>query len=311
MPTKNDPMDISVASDGSMILKFGAEITLYWRGSMFERAEALVALYQRVLADLRPTLRFFETGTMSGAKPLKADTLDMLPFWLTKAKRRRDIYMLNLESGRKPNEPSDRSFFFIADEDDDEPFGALRIGLPVADLQQQPKGFSARVVSYIGDLSYESGHAGFGMNWDPRGDSAMEAQSSMAAIAARYHCVDLFDFDVTMVAMRRTHPATVKRVSWITLLGSELLGIVGGLPALSSLLDAPITLHGFGQGALLQAGPRPLLGQVNRREDLSAYMRVGALLSAYRPLDHKPLFGSEAGDPREETSRWLARFDRP
>src|SRR5678815_3753691 len=86
---------LTFEQDGETYLKLCVDLTVYWRGSMFERSQGMLHFYKRALKELKSGLTFFETGTMSGAKKLKKDTLDMVPTWL-KGKPRRDIYMINI-----------------------------------------------------------------------------------------------------------------------------------------------------------------------------------------------------------------------
>lgn len=285
-----------------------AELTVYWRGSMFNRADQLIGMYERVRADLGSSFKYFETGTMAGAKPLRADSLETVPFWI-RSKPRRDIYMLRLESGEKKDDPSDIALLFQADEDDDEPLGAMRVCMPAAVLIERAEQFAERVVHYIGDLDIESGHAGFGVNWDPRGDDAMDAQAGMAAIAARFHAIDFSDLDVTLVAMRQTRPAGIKRVSWLTLLGRELMERVGGITGATAKLPASCPVRRIPGGLLIQAGPQPLTGNPNRQDDMRPYKAVGQVLADHRFREHQSLFASSQPGPDDETTVWLARFD--
>ena len=310
MPAQKSINDIAFHIGKHTILQPCAEVTIYWRGSMATRAVDLVALYERAMALIGKDLRYFETGTMSGAKPIKPDTLEMLPFWLGQTKIRPDIYMLNLESGAVRNDPSDRSFFFIADEEDIEPAGALKVSLPVETMMDDPDRFVEMVTGLIGNLAFESGHAGFGLNWDPRGDSAMEAQDKMASIAARFWGVDLFDFDVTLGALRATHPAGIKRTGWLTLLGEDVLARIGGREAAERGLPRDCVIRPLSKGVVVRAGLAPSIGDRNSGDAMPAYHAVGALLASTRFVDHQQIFGSMVNDEEiDETQQWLARFD--
>lgn len=298
------------ASDGDQNhLVICAEFTVYWRGSCFDRSRGLVRFYRKVVEDLGPHFKYYETGTMSGAKALRTDSLELLPFWLEKSRPRKDIYQLYLESGAHRNEPSDCSVYFVADEEEEEPVGALKINMPADWLARDPGGFLNKVLHYVDDLDFESGHAGYGVNWNPRGDGAIEAQAAMSQIAARYRGIDLFDLDVTLVSMLKTKPAGIKCVNWLTLIGDELVSLLGGAEQLGALVREPCRIYPLRHGVLLQAGQQPSLGKRNRQDDMQSYHAIGRLLSRFRFKDHRPIFGSPNDPERDETGRWLARFD--
>jgi hypothetical protein len=288
--------------DGEVYAKLCLDLTIYWRGSAFDRVDGILHFYERAMKEIGSALKFYETGTMSGAKPLRKDALEMLPTWLGK-KRRRDIYMLNLESGAHRAEPSDRNFYFAADEEDDEPLGVMRLALPI-DRAKKPDDYVKLVEDLVRDLNFESGHAGYALNWDSRGDMAGEALMHMMAVAGRYYGVDLFELDVTLVSMRQTKPAGIKCVNWLTLLGTELAALAGGVDALTTKLPKPCRVVPLPTGILIRAGDRPTLGDRQENADLSAYAAVGRVLAPFRFVNHQPLFGDE-----DTTNRWLSRFD--
>jgi hypothetical protein len=307
MDETHDPLVF--VKDGETFAKLCLDVTVYWRGSAFDRAAGIAHFYKRALKEIRKQLKYYETGTMSGAKPLRKDSLEMIPFWFQKAKRRSDIYMMNLESGENRNEPSDRAFFLLADEEDEEPLGAMKVSLPVS-YADEADAYVTLVQELVEKLDFESGHAGYSLNWDPRGDTALEAQESMFFVATRFPGIDLFDLDVTLVSMRKTKPSGIKCVNWITLLGRGLLERVDGFKSLQQQLKDRATVIQMPGGVLIRAGEKPSVGDRNRRADLSAYRAVGTLLAPLRFVDHRRLFGSPAKVDEDVTEAWLGRFDR-
>ena len=303
------PSSLTFSSDGFTYAILCVDLTVYWRGSAFHRADGIVHFYRRSIQEIGERLRYYETGTMSGAKRLRKDTLEMVPFWFQKAKARRDIYMMSLESGAQANEPSDAGFFIIADEEDDEPIGAAQIRLPVSYVEKSPARLVDLARDLVAKLEFESGHGGYTLNWDPRGDFTVEAQEAMESVAARFPGVDLFDMDVTLVAMRKTKPAGIKRVNWLTLLGKSLAEALGHDKLRQSLNEA-CEITKLPTGLLIRAGDRPTTGdQKAARTDLTAYESVGRVLARLRFVDHRRIFGSSRAGAPDPTSSWLARFD--
>jgi Protein of unknown function (DUF3396) len=298
-----DKESLDVMQGSAVVGKLCLDLTVYWRGSVFERAAGVSHFYERTMAEIGEHVRFYETGTMAGARPLRKDSLQMLPTWL-KSRPRRDIYMINLESGAKRNEPSDRNFYFVADEDDDEPLGAMRVALPVAE-SDAPDAYLSFVTSLVEQLDFESGHALFALNWDSRGDISPDASARMGGLVRRYQGVDMFELDVTLVSMRKTKPAGVKTAGWLTLLGPALIDALGGVARLRKALPKTCTVYDVPTGVIIRAGKRPLLGDRNRNQDMAVYRNVGRLLAPFRFTDHRALLSTG----HESTEEWLARFD--
>jgi hypothetical protein len=95
-------------------------------------------------------------------------------------------------------------------------------------------------------------------------------------------------------------------VNWLTLIGPELLKKLGGLAKVSKdLADEEISVVSMGGGICIKAGAAPQLGDVNRRDTLPLYRKVGAYLKSYRGNQEMELTGLD----EEESEAWLARFD--
>lgn len=100
----------------------------------------------------------------------------------------------------------------------------------------------------------------------------------------------------------------ISNVSWLTLLGRELVERKGGREAIQSALTArspDIVVHPLGDGVCIQAGPLPQIGDVNRGDTLPLYHEVGRYLKDLRSTD--PPWGLD-GLP-DDTEEWYARFD--
>ncbi len=114
-------------------------------------------------------------------------------------------------------------------------------------------------------------------------------------------------------AAARKHPRTLRTIGWLTALDDGFVDALGGAERVREAL-APdgILIHGYAGGVVLQAGPRPHLGDRNRGDVPQAYRAVAHLLDPFimrsfatglfYPLP-VPL------DPQTETNAWLRRFD--
>jgi hypothetical protein len=100
----------------------------------------------------------------------------------------------------------------------------------------------------------------------------------------------------------------IKGVNWVTVLGEKWISRLGGLPALRKELGEPFRLHEYPGGVLIQAGPRPQLGDVNRQIAIDEYRRLAQVLKPIRVTDHKS-FPAWSGFDEQRTQAWLARFE--
>lgn len=281
-----------------------ADVTVYWRGSIFDRTEGVLKFYRKALELIGNSLRYYETETMGGVEKIKSDTFDLLPFWLRNPKARRGLYALLLESGEQ-FESSDRAFILFCDQEEQPEMGVIRLVLPVAEMEQAPAAFVSLVTDLTDELDFESGYAGYSINWEPRGENALVVEEFLNRISKQYLGIDIPEINTTLVNLQESDGPAIKCVNWITLLGRELSTQVGTLSAIREELPDDCEVIDLGDRYLIKAGARPLLGDKRKKERLPAYSAVGRLLAPYRLQTHAPLFL----DDDDATEAWLGRFD--
>lgn len=293
-------------AEGVEYMKLCFDFTAYWVGSAFERAAGIVHFYRRSLALLGPGVRFHETDTSGGARPVDADALELLPFWLTGTRSRRSIYILSLESGAAPNLPSDRAFLLRAWEATEPPVGCVRVVLPARFADDAGEAAVSVFADLVSGLRHHSGHAGFSVNWNETGDYGVYAQRTMGTLARRHPGLDLPDTTAALAGIAHGF----KRVSWLTLLGARDCRRLGGITALRAALGPDVIVHALPDGAIIQAGPRPEVGDLNRDRWLPLYHRVGTVLERLRGRAYPGFIARERrlGDD-DATDEWLAHFD--
>jgi len=100
----------------------------------------------------------------------------------------------------------------------------------------------------------------------------------------------------------------IKGVNWLTVLDHAWVERLGGEEKLRLALGEGIVLHAFKTGVVIQAGPRPLFGDVNRQEPMPDYRRVAKALKPIR-IESVRALSSTRGFNRDRSDKWLARFD--
>jgi hypothetical protein len=100
----------------------------------------------------------------------------------------------------------------------------------------------------------------------------------------------------------------IKGINWLTILDRKWVDRLGGAPALTEALGPGIPQHRFKTGVVIQAGPRPLFGDVHSQEPMPHYKQVASALKPIR-IDSVRALSSPFGFDRDRTDKWLARFD--
>jgi len=95
---------------------------------------------------------------------------------------------------------------------------------------------------------------------------------------------------------------------WTMILSSRILQRLGGDTLVRTQCHGPLQCEAVGEGLLIRSGDSPMLGDVNRREDILAYQKVDRLLKPVR-ADRGVLILP----PWDEgtSARWLQRFQQP
>lgn len=289
--------------DGEDYLKLCIDFTLYFVGPLSDHAAGIEHFYDLAIKLIKKDLVQYETGTMSKPKPIKADAFDLLPLWISNTKAKQDMMQLRLDNSTTPDSAADRAFQFIYFKFDEA--GAVRLVLPVSFAEKSVKPLVDLARSLPLKLSFASGHGGYSLNWNKIGDLAHEAKKDVYAISQRYPGVDIPDLDGDMEVIAQG----IKGVNWLTFLGGAYLDRLGGLERLTKTLKGDIECAPLGNGAVVQAGPRPETGDVNRRQTLPLYQEVGKTVAKLRFKEHMAFVPSPR-DADQATAKWLARFDR-
>lgn len=169
------------------------------------------------------------------------------------------------------------------------------------DLSTDAPALLERVLLWSRRTRVAHGSAGFAFMESAWSEERYLHKRYVLASSKRYRGIDVF---AKSTASRCKDG--IKCVNWLTLVQSAWLERLGGLEAIRKKLSPAIAVHEILDGALFQAGPLPLVGDLNQAEDLSAYHEIGRILRPIRSSNHGA-FG-ESFD-MEESQKWLARFD--
>jgi hypothetical protein len=288
--------------DGVDYLNLVVDVTLYFVGPLSAHAEGIQDFYEQALKILKPDIVQYETGSMTKPKRIKADTFDLLPLWVTSPKAKQDMMWLRLDNSTTPDSAADRAFQFIYFEYDNA--GAVRLVLPPSFVEQTTKVLADLARRLARKLKFASGLGGYAVNWHKLGELAHLARKDIYVISQRHPGIDIPDLAGDMEVISQG----IRGVNWLTFLGKEYVDRLGGIEPLKKKLDEKILCDPVSDGIVIQAGPQPETGDVNRRLTLPLYHKVGKNVAKLRVKQHMPFIPSPKDD-EQATHKWLARFD--
>jgi hypothetical protein len=126
--------------------------------------------------------------------------------------------------------------------------------------------------------------------------------------------VDEVTSHVNWLAEARDGGPGIKGVNWLTVLGDRFVAEVGGADKLErdlAALDRRFIVHRWDGGVMIQAGPRPELGDAQRDHWPELYVKLAKYLKPIRVTWHHAF---QMGGPGERFDKarseaWLRRFD--
>lgn len=298
------PEDISTAAqrfrhdsvNGKADLRLVFDITLYLSHKQLAW-EGIVDFYNKALVHLRDHVRFYAFDGRSQQRNIEHDTFDALPFWASEASAKRNIYGLLLRTGRTASEDEASEHFFEFYHDCATPT-FLRMALPPSFALEGS--LVETVVRMASQVPFLYGTAGFAA-LKRRGYASNKQGQPVYALSRRFLCVDFG----TPLYFSRLIEHGIKSVSWLTFVGRQYANALGSLGPLQAV---GVKVHQLSHGWVLQAGDRPILGDVNCQQDVSLYRVVNRFLRQVRFSDAVLGPYSEIGG-NENTRTWLHRFD--
>jgi hypothetical protein len=182
--------------------------------------------------------------------------------------------------------------------------------LPFAFLKDRPGqgAFQHLVHGWCRILKPYCGYAGLGAIQSVEGAERDRTAHDVYPIAMRFPGVEIEDAG----SVARNLGSHIKGVNWLTALSDEVLAPIGGRQALLAQLDENFHIMEYEGGVLIQAGPAPELGDVNRQQIPRFYRQLAQLVRPLR-MTFKPgqsfIRQPGAASGTETTNQWLARFD--
>ncbi len=129
----------------------------------------------------------------------------------------------------------------------------------------------------------------------------------------RFIGLDYPDRSLWKVRSGDAETPVIRSINWLSLIDTMRADLIGGADTIRKELGPSCPVYSFNGGIIIQAGPKPEIGDFNQGERLDDYRAVARVLKplrfeAFKRLglfrDLPPKF-----DDRDETLKWLRRFD--
>lgn len=207
--------------------------------------------------------------------------------------------------GNEPQVPAFRMMFNHAFEDN--PQGMFQICLPLESVGEDAASILQLIDDAMADFPVHWGTAGYSFYWEDTDTTIDDYANQWNGRHLAKH-PGLAPGNPLQWAARGERG--LANIGWLTFLGDGLIEELGGLDDLTTAVEtAGLGLRRYGKGVALQAGPVPELGNVNRKQTLSAYAAVGQIVeSIFAPTDVLEEIDLKGYDDDDEMLEWLRRF---
>jgi TseV toxin immunity protein TsiV len=279
------------------------EIVVTSASPLNEAAPGLIRFYEVFMTSFASRLTTYVTGTMTSWRKPTSKAFQMVSAWLSEPRNLANgKFGMVFHSGPSVTELMPPALRLVFNNGN----SYIAAVLPHDFVAQNPKPALDFVSTAIGSVfALSAGWGGDAIAFNEKmGPLSPAPRQKLRAWLKRHP--GLGNGDNFTIYQRALHG--ISNVSWLTLLGCELVERKGGREAIEAALAAlspDIVVHTLGKGVCIQAGPLPQIGDVNRGDELPLYHQVGRYLKDLRSTD--PPWQLEG--LLEDTEEWYARFD--
>jgi hypothetical protein len=187
--------------------------------------------------------------------------------------------------------------------------GYFQVYLPLTWFAEHPGTFQDFVLSFARQLRPLSGYAGIGVLETLDIYARESFQATVKQIADRFP-----GLEVENAVIHGIHTDKgIKGVNWLTILGDRWVQEIGGFDYLRVRLGEDFKLTPYDGGLMIQAGPKPQIGDAAANLWPSHYVTLAKVLKRIQITDHYPFhFGDSRGPARmdyQASKAWIFRFD--
>lgn len=188
--------------------------------------------------------------------------------------------------------------------------GFFQVYLPLTWFADHPGTFQRFVLRIAKRLRPLSGYGNIGIQEPLDHDGSFRARPLVRQLAERFPGLEVEN----PIAQRLSiEDGGIKGASWLTLLGEENVRALGGLVSLQTRLGTGFPITPYEGGLMIQAGPRPQIGDVQTGQWPRPLVTLAKVLRPIQVKEHYYFHTADMkGTPHmdhEASNAWIHRFD--
>ncbi|HYO65438.1 MAG TPA: type VI immunity family protein [Archangium sp.] len=304
-----DEEKLAVQDDkGRIVVQVGLRATVYFANAHLPQTrDAVIACIERFQSLFGPHLRWVAHPKSGKMYPRDSSRVPSLRTWMAQ-RASNQAWEYYTHGGEQPEAASHFLIEAFGPPDWEQALGHLSFALPLTWFADHSGKFPDLVLEICNHLSPIHGYGGFGVMESFDIGVASVFQPAVYAFTRRFPGLEVD----RPVSHARYLKQGIKGINWLTLVGERFLPKIGGVAGLRTTLGDDISIREYAGGVLIQAGPRPRMGDANDGRTPEPYRRVA---NALRPIRVETVgslhYAGGNRFTRETSDEWLRRFDDP
>jgi hypothetical protein len=292
---------------GWTAVTLGLVATIYfedpWRKEIREAVTNLAHWYLEQFAD---KLRWSEHPKTGRMRPITSRHVLLPRDWLPQHDDPEDTWSFLFHGGEHELDASPYLVTAIGPDSIRKYLGIFHVSFPLHWFRGRSETFPEYLRGLSERLKPISGSGGVGI-LESVGVERRHYQAVVRTLAERFPG---FEVEAQHVSVHHLKEG-IKGVNWLTVLSDRWVEALGGLDWLRARLDESIfPFYRYDGGLVIQAGPKPVIGDVKAGRWPTHYVTLAKVLKPIQIKDHYPMhFGGVGGLERDATLAWLFRFD--
>jgi hypothetical protein len=301
---------------GRPMLKVGWVVRMYFAEPWTLRVrEAVSAVAEGYIQAFREHLRWAQHPRTGRMHPIETGRVAFPWEWLPKHDDERASWNLGYHGGAHDEDASSFSISALGSEKETNGVGYLEAYLPLSWFADHPGSFQGFVLDLAKRLRPLSGYGAVGTQPPLDADGMKRSMYLVRQLAERLPGLDVGDAISESLCLEESDETggCLKGASWLTVLCDAYVEKLGGRDYLEARLGGEFPLTSYDGGLMLQAGPKPEIGDNQAKRWPRHLVTLSKVLAPLRFKNPYPIHGyiykDHATMDLEATKAWLARFD--
>ena len=291
---------------GRVFLTVGLVSTIFFEKPWTrEVREAVADVTERYIEAFRPHLKYAMAPQGAKIHSIESRRVPFPREWLPQHPDG-ESWVLGFHGGESALSTSPFQVSAFGPDDIMKGLGCFHFSLPLVWFADHPGTFQEYVLDVSRRLRPISGYGGVGVIESLDLIRRKDYQPIVRVIAERFPGIEI---ESRAGHANHLHEG-IKGVNWITILSDCWIKEMGGIDYLRARLDESFVFYRYEGGLIIQAGPRPQIGDIKADRWPQHYVTLAKVLKKIQIKNHYPFhFGGPGRMDHQASLAWLFRFD--